>query len=222
LSERAARPGPRLLSGALLALVIGLATGCGSSVGAAKVATVTPTRAAEASDVERYVLGAGDLQVEAEVSAGKSATMVFPTRGTFAISASATESSQVDLDIDIASATSVWQTAADVGKARFLHTDRFPRSTFSTLSMKPTAGGVDVWVDFTLHGTKKTLVVPAVIGVDPCRARFSCEFSIDRGQFGVTDDGTLESIVSDEVIVRVAIDVPRKNAPSTCAIAKKE
>lgn len=203
-----------------LALAVGSAPACASRVGATSVATVTPTRAAEASDVERYVLGAGELKVEADVSAGKSVTISFPSKGTLAVSESVTESSEVEIEIDMSNATSAWDSATDIAKSRFLHTDRFPLSTFSSVSMKRTHSGVDVWADFTLHGTKKRLVIPAIIVLDACRARFACELSLDRGEYGIVDDGSLDSIVSDEVVVRVAIDVPRRNAPATCSAKK--
>ena len=114
------------------------------------------------------------------------------------------------------SATSSWQVVADVAKNRFLHSDRYPSASLASRSMKRGEQGLDLWVDFTLHGTKKTLVMPVQIELSKCRARLACAFSFDRGDFGIVDSGSLEAVVSDTAVVRAMIDVPRKSAPASC------
>ncbi len=181
------------------------------------MATSAPAAVAVASDVERYDLKASDLRVEAEVSAGNSYTLLFPkARGELTLSPSLPASSTFALDIDMSSATSSLQMVADVAKERFLHTDRFPAGSLVSRSMQRGVAGLDVWVDFTIHGTKKTLVVPATVELSTCRAKVSCEFSFDRGEYGIVDAGSLESLVSDTTIVRAVIDVARAGAPASC------
>jgi len=194
------------------------AVGCGSSVTEARVVTAPPPpAAAAAADLERYELEAQHLQVEADVSAGKAYTIAFPVaKGVMELSPSHPEASSVTLDVDISSATSSLAVVADVAKTRFLHTDRFPKSAFVSRGMQRGAQGLELFVDFTLHGTKKTLVVPATVEVTPCRARFSCAFAFSREAFGVVDDGSIEAFVSDEAVVRAVVDVARKGAPPSC------
>jgi polyisoprenoid-binding protein YceI len=200
-----------------IALCTALATGC-SSVPEARVAETVPSALAAGSDVERYELQAEHMAVEADVSAGKSYTLVFPkARGTMSVSPSRLESSTVSLQFDMSSATSTPQLAADVAKNRFLHADRYPSASLESRSMKRGAEGLELWLDFTIHGTKRTLVMPAKVELSTCRAKLACEFAFDRQTYGIIDTGSLDSLVSDTVVVRATIDVARKSAPASCA-----
>lgn len=186
------------------------------------MATSVPRSVAAAKDLERYELRDADLRVETDVSAGKAYTLSFPSgRGTMTISASVPESSSLSLDVDMASATSSWQVVADVAKERFLHTDQYPRATILSRSLARGPHGLEVWIDFTLHGTKRTIIVPASVELSACRARFSFEFSFNRHDFGIVDSGSLESFVSDTAVVRTTVDVARKSAPASCSAAKR-
>lgn len=197
-------------------------TGC-SSVPEARVATSAPAAIAAGSDVERYELRAADVRVEADVSAGKSYTLAFPAaRGTMTVSPSVPASSTFTLEVDMTSATASWHVVADVAKDRFLHVDRFPSASLASRSLKRGEEGLDLWLDFTLHGTKKTLVMPARVELSTCRARLSCEFSFQRQDFGIVDAGSLEAVVSDTAVVRATIDVLRKGAPASCAERRPE
>lgn len=208
---------------ALLAAVI--LAGCGGAADAQLVASA-PDRVEPAGAVERYVLGPREVTLEAEVSAGASQTLRFEKiSGTLLLSPSRPEASSLELLVDIRSATSSIAAVADIAKARFLHADRFPEARVTTLSMRRAPAEAErdllLYVDYTLHGTKRTLAVPADVTVTACRARFDCSFTFRRSDFGVVDDGNLEALVSDDVEIRVVLDVPRERAPADCASAPR-
>lgn len=208
-------------------LALGLAglailAGCGGAVDAALV-TAAPSRVEPSGEVERYELTPADVQLEAEVSAGASQTLRFArTTGTLVLAPTRPEASTLELEVAMATATSSITAVADIAKARFLHVDRFPTAAVATRSLRrappDTEQGYLLYADFTLHGTTRTIAVPADITVDACRARMACAFTIHRSDFGVVDDGNLEALVSDDVEIRVVVDVRREGAPAGCQV----
>jgi len=131
------------------------------------------------------------------------------------------EASSLELEVAMATATSSIASVADVAKARFLHVEKHPTAAMATRSVRrappESEQGYLLYADFTLHGTRRTIAVPADLAIDDCRARLTCAFTIHRSDFGVIDDGNLEALVSDDVEIRVTVDVARTNAPATCA-----
>lgn len=199
---------------------LAILAGCGGAVDATLV-TAAPSRVEPSGEVERYELTPSDVQLEAEVSAGASQTLRFArTTGTFVLSPARPEASTLELEVAMATATSSIAAVADIAKARFLHVDRFPSAAVATRSLRPappdSEHGYLLYADFTLHGTTRTIAVPADITVDACRARLTCAFTIHRSDFGVIDEGNLEALVSDDVEIRVTIDTARSGAPPSC------
>ncbi len=214
-----------LTRGAVPLLGACLVTACGSPP-EARYATQVPAKVAAPEGVETYALGPSHVRVETDVSGGGSYTLAFSRiEGTLVLSAAVPESTTLDLSVDMASATTSWQLVADIAMSDFLEAPKHPRALFTTRSLRkllgskgePDSPNLEVYADFTLHGTKRTLVVPATLAVDPCRARLRCEFTIQRSAFGAVDDGSYESFVSDDAVVRVLLDVARRGAPATCA-----
>jgi polyisoprenoid-binding protein YceI len=195
--------------------------GCGGAADA-QLVTRAPARVQPDGGLERYRLGPREVSLEAEVSAGASQTLRFgDLAGTLQLAPTRPEASSLELVVDIGSATSTIGAVADIAKARFLHADRYPEARVTTRSLRRAAAEADhdlvLYVDFTLHGTTRTLAVPADVQVTACRARLDCAFTFQRSDFGVVDDGNLEALVSDGVEIRVAIDVAREDAPAHCA-----
>jgi polyisoprenoid-binding protein YceI len=214
----------RWLSRASLVSVAALfTTGCGASATEVRYVSAVPAKVEQKGAVERYELRPHEARVSADVSAGSSYALNFGrVRGTFVLSPTVPEASTAELSVDITSATASWQLVADVAMSDFLHAQQHPEAIFTTRSIRRAPeGGLEVFADFTLHGVKKTVIVPAAIQVDPCRAKLTCEFEIERSVFGTVDDGSYESFVSDDVVIRIAIDVARLDAPQTCAKDKR-
>lgn len=200
---------------------LAILAGCGGAADAALV-SATPTRVEPTGAVERYELTPLHVQLEAEVSAGASQTLEFAkTTGTLVLAPSRPEASTLELEVAMATARSSIASVADVAKARFLHVEKFPTASMATRSVRraPPDSEQDylLYADFTLHGTTRTIAVPADLSVDACRARLTCAFTIHRSDFGVIDDGNLEALVSDDVEIRVTVDTPRSSAPPGCA-----
>jgi polyisoprenoid-binding protein YceI len=163
--------------------------------------------------------------VQTDVSGGGSYTLTFgKVAGTLSLSPSVPASSTLAVEAQMSTATTSWQLIADIAMSNFLHAPAHPLATFATRSLRavPAADGGDaapnleVYADFTLHGTKKTVVVPGRLDIDACRARFRCEFTIQRSTFGTVDEGSYETFVSDDAVVRIVVDVPRRAAPASC------
>jgi polyisoprenoid-binding protein YceI len=201
---------------------VALSVGCGASATEARMVTSVPASLEQEGEIERYDLRSSEVSVEADVSAGSAYSLRFSrVRGTLVLSPTLPEASTTQLQVDIGSATATWQLVADVAMSDFLHAAQHPEATFVTRSIRraqdaEAGAGYELFADFTLHGVKKTMAVPASIQVDSCRARMHCEFEIERSVFGTVDDGSYETFVSDDVVIRIAIDVPRVGAPKSC------
>ncbi|MBL9024510.1 MAG: YceI family protein [Myxococcales bacterium] len=205
----------------LAAAPLGLLLCACASAPTARLVTEVPAPVAVPDNAETYELPAGSIDVQADVSAGTSYTLKFPrSRATLVIAPSKLEASSVDVHVDTTAVDSTLPIVADIAKDQFLHTYRFPTARFASRSLRRAETGLELYGNFDFHGTQKSLVVPASIEVDSCRVRIGCEFAIDRRAFGAVSDGSLDGIVSDSVVVRIAADVARKGAPASCSKAE--
>jgi polyisoprenoid-binding protein YceI len=207
---------PRRLSLLAAGALAATATGCGGFADAQLVAAA-PDKVAPRGAVETYQLTPSQVQVEASVSAGPSQTLRFgKTTGTLRLAPGSPEATTLELVVALTSATAAFDTVADIAKTRFLHVTRYPEARVVSRSMRRAEEGLLLYADFDLHGTTKTIAVPVTIAIDACRARVECEFTFRRSDFGVVDEGNLESLVSDDIDLKAVIDVPRTGAPRTC------
>ncbi len=200
---------PMLLGAAILA-------GCGGFADAQMV-TIAPDKVAPRGAVETYQLAPSHVKVVASISAGVGQSLSFTrTIGTLQLSPGSPEATSLELVVSLATATAAFDSVADIAKTRFLHVTRYPEARVTSRSLRPAEDGLLLYADFTLHGTTKTIAVPLTIEMDACRAKVECEFTFRRSDFGVVDDGNLESLVSDDIDLKAVIDVPRTGAPKTC------
>jgi polyisoprenoid-binding protein YceI len=63
----------------------------------------------------------------------------------------------------------------------------------------------------TLHGLTKSIQFPAKLTVTPESATLDSEFSLNRKDFGVNYPGMADDLIRDEVVVKLAIQAPRKS-----------
>lgn len=202
------------LSGAVLAAAV--VAGCGGFADAQLVAAA-PDKVEPRGAVETYQLTPGQVHVVASVSAGVGQSLTFTrTIGQLQLAPGMPEATSLELVVSLATATAAFDTVADIAKTRFLHVTRFPEAKVTSRSLRKAEEGLLLYADFTLHGTTRTIAVPLTIEMTPCRARIECEFTFRRSDFGVVDDGNLESLVSDDIDLKATIDVPRRGAPATC------
>ena len=70
--------------------------------------------------------------------------------------------------------------------ADFFETKKFPESKFVSKSIKADKGGYKVTGDLTMHGKTKEISFPAKITSSNGMATLTSEFSINRGDWGIT------------------------------------
>ncbi|GAA4351125.1 YceI family protein [Variovorax defluvii] len=115
------------------------------------------------------------------------------------------EGGTVALQIDMASATlGVPQTDAELPKAPWFDTARFPKASFQSSAIRSLGGGrFEVAGRLTLKGHAQELVVPVAITQSADRSTATGSFTIQRLAFKVGDgEWTDTSMVGDEVQVR--------------------
>lgn len=186
--------------------------GCGGAP-QATLGVKAPDAVAPSGKTERFEL-AGHAKVEADVSAGAAYTLSFPRiDGTLVVAPDNLEASQVDLTIDVTSATASWQLVADVARDEFLHTGQHPQARFVSRALRKADGGeFDLYGDLTLHGVTLPLKTQARLAVEKCAVHTHVEFAIDRRAFGAISSGGLDGVVSDNVVVRIDVAAPRSRA----------
>ena len=115
------------------------------------------------------------------------------------------EGGTVALQIDMASATlGVPQTDAELPKAPWFDTARFPKASFQSSAIRSLGGGrFEVAGKLTIKGHAQELVVPVAITQSADRSTATGSFTIHRLAFKVGEgEWTDTSMVGDEVQVR--------------------
>ncbi|NDZ13132.1 polyisoprenoid-binding protein [Variovorax sp. WS11] len=115
------------------------------------------------------------------------------------------EGGTVALQIDMASATlGVPQSDAELPKAPWFDTARFPKASFQSSAIKGLGGGrFDIAGRLTIKGHTQELVVPVTITQSADRSTATGSFTIQRLAFKVGEgEWTDTSMVGDEVQVR--------------------
>lgn len=195
-----------------------VAAGCGVSSPYAGAPATVPESLSLPDDAERYVLRPPEAALEADVSAGASYTLLFPRQeGVLVLSPTRLEASTIEFSVDMTSVAASWHVVSDIAGVEFLHVANYPKASFVSRAMRRRPDGdFDVFGEFELHGKKETISVVATMAVDQCRVVLGTEFSIGRKAYGLVSEGSLEPLVSDRVGIRIAANVKRKEAPSTC------
>jgi len=115
------------------------------------------------------------------------------------------EGGTVALQIDMASATlGVPQSDAELPKAPWFDTARFPKASFQSSAIKSLGGGrFDIAGRLTIKGHTQELVVPVTITQSADRSTATGSFTIPRLAFKVGEGEWADtSMVGDEVQVR--------------------
>ncbi|NUP09381.1 MAG: YceI family protein [Polyangiaceae bacterium] len=203
--------GERIALITVIVAALGASAACASPPEAV-IGARAPEPVAPKGAVETYELSAAMVSVETDVRAGSAYTIKFPrSTGRLELSPDVPEASSFDIQIDATSAEASWQVVADIARDQFLHVGQFPEARFTSRSLrKGEEGNFVFYGTLVLHGTSQSLSAPMTLQIEPCRVQGFVEFSIDRRSFGVISDGGLDGVVSDTVVVRIGLDVPRK------------
>lgn len=204
-----------------------MSIGCSSAVRATMNAEA-PNAVAVSDLTEEYAVAPPLLSVEADVSAGASYTISFPgSVGVVTLDRKNLAASKIYADVDVASAANDWQLVADIARDEFLHAGAHPRGSFTSVALAPIpcesepceGPGFTLFGDLVLHGVTRRISMPIDLRVTSCEAIARIEVTIDRQEFGITDDGGYEGLVSDDVVVRIHATVPLKDRAASCVDA---
>lgn len=134
-------------------------------------------------------------------------------QGAFELAGDKPEVVRISADIDMDSTYSdAEKLTAHLKNEDFFDVPKFPRSSFVTTEIK--AGGENgashtVTGNLTLHGVTKSITFPATITVSDAEVQLVSEFSIKRGEFGITFSGP-GGVIRDEVLLKLDVKAPRK------------
>ena len=125
------------------------------------------------------------------------------------------ESSQVKVEIDMASVVSDDERLTGHLKSPdFFDVAKFPKATFVTTEIRQGgAGGATHTVtgNLELHGVKKSITFPATVAVTNEAASLNSEFAINRKDFSILYPGKPDDLIRDEVVIKLSINAPRKS-----------
>ncbi len=203
---------------ALPLLVFLSLTACGASAPGAAFVDTVPDATAPEGEVETIGLDPTNTKVEVEVSAVGSHSLRFKSTGSLTISPKNVLASTVELVIDTTSAEASMGMVEDMAKSEdFLAVATYPTATFRSQSLTTgTADKLDLFGELSLHGTKKTLKIPAAVAIQDCDVTVLTEFTLDRHQYGVGTGSSMDGSVGDDILVRIDVRAKRPNAPSSC------
>lgn len=198
---------------ALLCIACGLG-GCAApsaprAVGAADAARAPPpTR-----PVQRYRIDVASSKVTAVATAtvGRYTFRFTRFSGSVDWVVDQPERSRVRIDVDMRSVTGSVAVVTDVVRSPdFLDVERFPSARFESFAF--TDGGEGrgrVRGSLLLHGVSRSIEVPGSFRFDGDRLALRSEFVIDRHDFAIENDGLLDSLVHDDVLVRLELRAVR-------------
>lgn len=137
-------------------------------------------------------------------------------QGTLTVDLADLTKTSVQASIEIASITSDNPDLTEHLKSpELLDAAAFPQATFSSTAFAALPAGAPdgnthtVTGDFTLHGVTKSITFPIRVGVTDTAVTANAEFAINRQDFGVTYPGRPDDLIRDNVVIRLALNLPR-------------
>lgn len=117
------------------------------------------------------------------------------------------ESAQITIDIDMASLFSDNNVLTDTLKGeRFFEVEKHPSSKFVSTGIEKTNGGYTITGNLEMHGVTKGISFPAEVTIEDGVLTSVSEFSIDRFQWGIEDEGMQDDLIRKEVVIRFEIE----------------
>jgi polyisoprenoid-binding protein YceI len=129
--------------------------------------------------------------------------------------------SAVQVSIDLASLTTDSEKLSGHLKgADFFDVAKFPKASFSSTSIRPSAtpSTYNVTGKLNLHGVTKPLTFPAKITVMANAVDAEAEFTINRKDYGIVYPGMPDDLIADDVSIKMMIHA----APSPAEPAKAQ
>lgn len=120
------------------------------------------------------------------------------------------EKSSVNLEID---AESIFSDDAKLTthlkSADFFDVSKFPQASFKSTAITKAGEGYSLAGDLTMHGVTKNISFPAQITLSPEAVTAKAEFSINRGDFGITYKGKADNLIREEVVIKLDLNAPK-------------
>jgi polyisoprenoid-binding protein YceI len=177
----------------------------------AGVAAPVETSSVAPATAEKYALNSSNTKVSwlGSKVTGKHNGNFEKLSGTLDLVPDALEKSRIVLEIDAASITS---DNADLTKhlksPDFFDVEKYPKTTLTSTSLTKDSltGNLD------LHGVTKSITVPITVNVGAEKVSAKSEFVLKRKDFNIVYPGKPNDLIRDEVVVTIAIDVPRSKS----------
>lgn len=208
------RPFWSTLWGAVLALRISVCVlcllGCAcASVPHARPVAPTTAVAERPEEIRRYRIDPAASSITATASAllGRYEFRFARFGGTIEWAPREIERSRLMLQVDMTSVSgTVGMVTKIVRSEDFLHVERYPSASFTSAELSDDGNGTGrVRGVLSLRGVSRSIEVPGSFGFVDSQLRIDSEFTIDRRSFGIENDGALDALVGDDVVVALAL-----------------
>ena len=118
--------------------------------------------------------------------------------------------SSVSIDIDTASVEADDpKLTAHLKTPDFFDVAKFPKASFVSTKIEPAGNTFNVTGNLDLHGVKKSITFPANIQATDGSVSVDADFAINRKDFGIVYTGKSDDLIRDEVVMKLALKVPR-------------
>jgi len=127
--------------------------------------------------------------------------------GAIAMADGTFDTAQITIDIDMTSLFSDNSVLTDTLKGeRFFEVGKFATSTFVSTTVEKTGEGYTITGNLEMHGVTKGIAFPVTVSVNDGVLTSTAEFSIDRFQWDIKDEGMQDDLIRKEVVIRFDIE----------------
>jgi polyisoprenoid-binding protein YceI len=183
-----------------------------------KAATPPPPAATPAPAAETVAINPQNAKIEfvgAKVT-GKHDGGFRNFSGAISLSPTGPQASRIALDIDM---TSIWsdneKLTGHLKSPDFFEIEKYPKATFTSTQIAAAPEGGSKYMvtgNLEMHGVTKAITFPATIEVAPAQVTANAEFVLKRKDFNVSYPGAPDDLISDDVLLKLAVTAPRAAA----------
>jgi polyisoprenoid-binding protein YceI len=184
--------------------------GCAcASVPHARTVPASKPVAKQPAELRRYRIDPAASSITATASAmlGRYEFRIARFGGTIEWAPREIERSRLTLEVDMTSVSgTVGMVTKIVRSEKFLHVERYPSASFVSAELSDDGDGTGrVRGVLSLRGVSRSIEVPGSFGFVGSQLRIQSEFTIDRRDYGIENDGALDALVADDVVVALAL-----------------
>lgn len=117
------------------------------------------------------------------------------------------DTAKIVIEIDMTSLFSDNKVLTETLKGhRFFEIEKYPAASFVSTGIEKTADGYTITGNFEMHGITKSISFPATVSTKDGVLTSLSEFSIDRFQWEIKDEGMQDDLIRKEVVIRFDIE----------------